>query len=226
MNFLFTALSIVFASVVFAQTDTTKFIIKTNADIASRYIWRGSDYFNSPCIQPDFQLVYKETVGIGAWGAFSTTNQPIQETDLYLFANIQRFSFYLYDYFYPNYTTNHQYFNYSPNKTGHTLSIDASYTLSEKFPITVLASYNFWGNDTLKSSYFEISYEHPKKHFKLFVGGTPGNGWYAPKAGICNTGIEAQRTIEVTEKFSVPLKLQFVVNPIKENVYFAAIISL
>ena len=118
-----------------SQSDSTLFPVKANTDFASRYLWRGNDYFNFPCIQSDLQLVYKDKVGVGVWGSFSTANQPIQETDIYIFVTIQRFSIYFYDYFYPNYFGNHNYFDFDSNTTGHTLSIDASYTISEKLPL-------------------------------------------------------------------------------------------
>jgi len=147
------------ASLVSAQTDSSNIQFKVNADIASRYIWRGSDYFNSAAIQPDMELIYKDKIGIGAWGSFSFSNQPIQENDLFIFANINHFSIYIYDYFYMNQIVNNAYFNYDSKKTGHTLSADISYKISENFPLTILASYNFWGNDTLHSQYFELNYQ-------------------------------------------------------------------
>lgn len=212
-----------------AQTDidSTSTRVKVATDIYSRYVWRGSDYFNSPCIQPDLQFyLYKNYLGIGTWGSFSTTNQPIQETDLYAFAIYKGFQLYIYDYFYLNLTTNNRYFDYKPKTTGHTLSCDISYTFSEKHPFTLLASYNFWGNDKQNSAYFELSYEFKKEQIKCFCGGTTSDGWYAYKAGICNIGISATKEIKVTETFTFPLKIECIVNPIRENIYLIAGISL
>ncbi len=211
-----------------AQTeiDSIPSRIKTSAEICSRYVWRGSDYFNSPCIQPDLQFfLYKEYVGIGTWGSFSTTNQPIQETDLYAFAQYKGFLLYVYDYFYPNLSTNNRYFDYRQQTTGHTLSCDVSYTISEKYPLRLLASYNFWGNDKQNSSYFELSYEFKKEQIKCFCGGTIGNGWYANKAGICNIGISATKNLTITETFIIPFKVECILNPISENIYIVAGIS-
>lgn len=210
---------------VYSQNDSIWFL-KANADISSRYVWRGSDYFNSPCIHPDLQINFDEKFGIGIWGATSFTNQPIQEIDLYLFANYKRLNFYLFDYFYMNTLNNNHYFDFYYKTTGHTLSFDVSYTISEKYPLTILASYNFWGNDTLKSTYLEANYEIKEKKLQIFIGGTLNNGWYSSKAGICNTGIQLIKEIEISPSFKIPLKIQCIVNPIRENIYFVASISI
>jgi len=218
--------SLLFAYVASAQNDSSSMQFKVNADIASRYIWRGSDYFNSPAIQPDMELVYKNKIGIGAWGSFSFANQPIQENDLFVFANIHHFSIYVYDYFYMNQNANNHYFNYNDKKTGHTLSADLAYKISENFPLTILASYNFWGNDTLHSQYFELSYSLKKYPVQIFLGATTDNGWYGNGLGIVNTGIQFSKEIKIGEQFSIPFDIQCIVNPQKENIYLVALIHL
>ncbi|MCX7862411.1 MAG: hypothetical protein N2449_05390 [Bacteroidales bacterium] len=211
----------------FAQSDSCNKRVNIGADLVSRYIWRGSDYFNSPCVQPDIQfLLYKNYFGIGAWGSFSINNQPIQETDLYAFLQVKQFQLYIYDYFYMNILSNNHYFDYQPSTTGHTLSCDVSYTFSEKYPISLLASYNFWGNDTLHSSYIELSYEVKKEQVLIFCGGTFDKGWYAHKAGVCNVGCSVTKDIPITSTFKIPLKVQCIINPIRENIFIVAGITL
>lgn len=230
--FLFIAISI-FKSVS-SQSDSI-FILKANVDFVSRYVWRGSDYFNSSCIQPDMQINYKEKIGLGIWGSTSFfsympiwhfSNEPIQEIDWYFFVNIKRFNLYIYDYFFFNSYKNLSYFDFKEKTTGHTLSLDLSYTFSEKYPLTILASYNFWGNDQLRSTYVEMAYEFKEKQVLLFIGGTLYEGWYASKTGVCNTGVQLIKDIKVSSSLNIPLKIQCVVNPIKENIYFVAAISL
>ncbi len=210
----------------FSQNDSVTFLFKANADIASRYVWRGADYFNSPAIQPDMEIVYKNHIGIGAWGSVSIDNQPVQETDWFVFANIYKFSLYLYDYFFMNQTINNHYFDYNSSTTGHTLSADLSYTISDKFPLTMLVAYNFYGNDSLNSTYVEFSYAPKKYPLQIFCGGTFDKGWYGNQAGIVNAGIQIKKDIEINNKLSLPLKLQCIVNPMTGNIYIVAILSL
>lgn len=226
MQILFIIIILFFAKLASSQNDTDKIQLKANADIASRYIWRGSDYFNSPAIQPDLELVYKNKIGIGAWGSISFANQPIQENDLFIFANIKSFSVYLYDYFYINQNTDNHYFNYNPKNTGHTLSTDISYTISDHIPLTILASYNFLGNDTLHSSYLELSYAFKKQPVRIFCGATNRSGWYGNSMGIVNTGFQYTKKIKISEHFELPIDFQCIINPQKENLYLVAIIHL
>lgn len=226
MRILFITIILFLAKWTSSQNDSIKIQLKANADIASRYIWRGNDYFNSPAIQPDLELVYKNKIGIGAWGSISFANQPIQENDLFIFVNFKSFSVYFYDYFYTNQNTENQYFNYNPKNTGHTLSTDISYTISDNIPLTILASYNFWGNDTLHSGYLELSYAFKKEPVRLFCGATNSNGWYGNTMGIVNAGFQFLKTIKISDNFELPIDFQCIINPQKENLYLVAIIHL
>ncbi len=226
MKQLFFFISFFIVSGLYAQNDSNAFQLKVNVDIASRYIWRGSDYFNSPCIQPDMELVYKDKIGIGAWGSFCFASQPIQENDLFIFTNLGNFSVYIYDYFYMNQTDTNYYFNYKDKETGHTLSCDISYKISEDLPLNILLSYNFYGNDTLHSTYLELSYTMKKKPVSFFAGATFDKGWYGDEAGVVNTGIQFSKEIKITEHYSLPVDVRCIVNPQRENIFLTAIIHL
>lgn len=226
MRKLFVVFILLLSQVVSAQNDSLSVQLKVNVDVVSRYIWRGCDYFNSPAIQPDMEAVYKNKIGIGAWGSISVAQQPVQESDIFVFANIGHFSFYIYDYFYMNQYADNHYFNYNSKQTGHTLSTDVSYTISDKIPLTLLASYNFWGNDTLHSSYVELSYSFKKQPIKLFCGATFDKGWYGNGTGVVNTGIQFSRSLKITDHFDLPIDLQCIINPQKENIFLVALIHL
>ena len=47
-----------------------------SADIVSRYVWRGSDYNNSPAIQPTAEISYKN-FAFGAWGSYTFADAEI-----------------------------------------------------------------------------------------------------------------------------------------------------
>jgi hypothetical protein len=215
------------STISYSQKDTENIAFKVNADLVSRYVWRGSDYFNSPAVQPDMEIAYKNIVGVGARGSMSIANQPIQETDWFVYTNVYKFSFYIYDYFYMNnQLANNHYFNYKSSKTGHTISADLSYTFSAQYPFAILASYNVWGNDTLHSSYVELSYTPTKYPIQIFCGGTFDKGWYGHKAGIVNVGVQLKKDIIINDKLSLPFKIQCIVNPMTENIFIVAILSL
>ena len=154
-----------------SESDSVKWDYSVSADIVSRYVWRGTDYGNSPTIQPTLELSYKN-ISAGAWGSLTFNSLPIQETDLYLSASIWKFKLLAGIIFFMNMdTVRNSYYQYNDNKTGHDFSMDMEFFLSEKIPLKILASYNFYGADTLHSSYFEASYKLNKKiPVELFVG--------------------------------------------------------
>ena len=66
------------------QADTTKsnWDNSVYADLVSRYVWRGSDFGNSPAIQPGLDISYKNFT-VGAWGSASLASLNLQEADLF-----------------------------------------------------------------------------------------------------------------------------------------------
>jgi len=137
------------------------------ADIMSRYIWRGSDYGNSPAIQPNMYFSWKG-ISIGAWGSYAFTKHSIQindtviedfgnytETDLYISYTFKWFTLLVYDYFTTNGlnpNTGNNYFNYNSKTTGHTFEVSLNFDGPETFPIQIIASTLVFGDDKDKDS--------------------------------------------------------------------------
>ena len=71
--------------------------------------------------------------------------------------------------------------------------------------------------------YFQTGYEFDK--LSLFAGG--GNGWHTSCGGfnICNIGIGTERTIQITDRFSLLLSGQLIFNPDKDRLYLSATIA-
>ena len=86
---------------VFSQEDSGKCDVNLNigSDIMSRYVWRGTDYGNSPSIQPTLSVTVKN-FEIGYWGAIAT-NSFYKEIDLYAKYTVKNFSLILTDYYIP-----------------------------------------------------------------------------------------------------------------------------
>ena len=115
MRKIFCLFIIVSASIqLFAQENDTvksKWDYSVSGDVVSRYLWRGTDFGNSPAIQPGLSVSYAN-FSVGAWGSASFANLSIQETDLFASFEFWKFKFTCWDYFYMNMdSTRNNYFN-------------------------------------------------------------------------------------------------------------------
>jgi hypothetical protein len=216
--------------------------INISTDLVSRYIWRGLDYGKAPSIQPTFAFT-KSGFEIGCWGAFSTLG-TYHEADLYAKYTLKNFTLSCTDYFIHNElkSNNTHYFDYSSKSTNHAFEGSLQYKGSEKFPISLLAATYFYGNDrawgydaakdsTLEnyySTYFELGYtlKCKEKTVDLFMGLTPQAGAYGNTFGLINLGITGYRTIQITDKFELPVKASLIANPQAGNLYFVIGITL
>lgn len=212
------------------------------ADLVSRYIWRGLDYGKAPSIQPTFSLT-KGKFEIGSWGSINTIG-TYHELDLYAKYTLKRITVAFTDYFIHNESSpnNTHYFNYDAKSTTHALEPSLQYKGPEKFPISIFAAAFIYGNDrtwgydaekdsTLEnyySSYLELGYtvKCREKTFDLFMGLTPQAGAYGNTFGVVNAGITSYKTIQITDKFSLPVKASLIANPQASNLYFVIGITL
>jgi hypothetical protein len=252
--------SLLFAIPCFSQTDDTHQIeqqlskpvqFSLGADLASRYIWRGRDYGNSPCIQPNVAVSFAG-LKFGVWGSYGFVSHEnsgsYAEIDPYISYTWKWFTIGVTDYFFPNgFTPNdgNTYFNYESKTTGHTFEGCLTFTGPEKFPITVFAGTHFYGADkgthpkgvfepdtsnvSNFSTYFEVSYPFTVKGIgvKPFVGGIPfGSGWYGLYGGIVNAGVTVSKSIKITDKFELPVFGSVIGNPQAENLFLVFGISL
>ena len=225
------------ADISFLQAqDKPKSKINITSDFVSRYVWRGLDYGRAPSIQPTMAYT-KGKIEIGVWGAFNTIG-TYHEADLYAKYSMKGFTLALTDYFIHNETNsnNTRYFDYASKTTNHAFEGSLQYKGPEKFPVSILAATYFYGNDrawgydaakdsTLKnyySTYFELGYtlKCKEKTFDLFMGLTPMAGAYGNTSGVINMGLTTYKTIQVTDKFELPLKASLIANPQAGNLYF------
>jgi len=213
-----------FSNFVFSQqSDSNKVLnFSGTADFVSRYVWRGTDFGNSVAIQPDVELSVKNFT-IGAWGSSSINNLSFLETDLFTSYKIWKLKFSCWDYFFMNTdSVKNNYFEYSANKTKHDLSFETEFLLSEEIPLKFLAAYNFYGADSLHSTYLEISYKSNNSPVVLFAGFTTGNGWYGNQSGFVNLGIVVTKECKISDNYSIPFFCKLVINPQKQNLHIVA----
>lgn len=222
--------------------DSKESNIKLNvgSDVMSRYIWRGTDFGDSPSIQPTLSMA-AGSFEIGCWGAIAT-NSFYKEVDLYAKYTIKNFSVIFTDYYIPSVNgtpsaPDTRYFTYDNEETAHSLEGSLMYKGGEKLPLWVMGGVFFYGNDkrwgydaekdstnqTYYSSYFEAGYTFKIKEntADLFMGFTPQAGAYGNTMGIINMGITGYRKIRITDHFELPVKASLIFNPQSSNVYFA-----
>lgn len=207
--------------------------VSLGVDIYSRYNWRGLDFGDAPSFQPSFTFT-EGNFSIGAWGAynfFGGNGTNYSENDLVASYSIPAgsagsFTLLYTDYFFPS--AGLSYFKYNIDGS-HILEGGLSYTAPGFFPVTLSAYYNV-KNDPGNSDYIQASYPVQAGDVELsfFAGGTTKKSavYATEKAGVINVGLSATKEIALTDKFSLPLHLFYIVNPYLETSNIVIGISL
>jgi hypothetical protein len=207
----------------------------TGADIVSSYVWRGvpqdrtvegNPSLGSPNIQP---YVSFTTGGltIGSWASSSFLGN-VKEVDLYAtYAFTPALALTVTDY---NWSFANSYFKYDTG-TDHIFEATLAYT---KKAFSVSLNTMFAGADTLSSgknafsSYAELGYQVCPAA-KIFIGAALTESplvYYTTGFGITNVGIKISKSIEITDKFSLPVYGILGANPYAKNAFFVAGITL
>jgi hypothetical protein len=216
------------------QVDENKLSADLSVDFVSRYVWRGINLSESPSIQPNLAFTYKG-LSLGSWASYSFARETFQEVDLFLTYETEHLSFTINDYYNPMDTLGFSgdYFKLGNKVTRHSLEGMVTITGSDNFPISFTTGVMFYGNDkgddgkNLYSTYFELSYAAKIQDIEVtpFVGFTPAKGYYSENPNIVNIGVTAVKNIDFSDKFQLPLKASFIVNPEEEKVFFVIGIS-
>ncbi|HKK58039.1 MAG TPA: hypothetical protein VJ937_01055 [Salinivirga sp.] len=216
-----------------SNNDSLKIEPAIGLDLSTRYIWRGMMLDNAAQFQPWADLTYKH-FSIGAWGSYATDGS-FAEVDLYLSYAVKNFTFTLNDYFTENEDNlaEFDYFNWKDSKTNHALEALIAYQFSDKIPLKLTAGTFLYGYDldekgnNLYSTWLSASYtiDIDDSFVRFFVGGTPYESMYHNEAAITSVGAEITKKLEFTNKFSIPLNVNFTVNPTTEDVFLTALLS-
>lgn len=192
--------------------------INLSAGITNRYVWRGTDFGNSPSIQPDINYS-AENFEIGSWAAFATNGNPAgTEVDFYTAYTFETgggdFQLSLTDYTFPQDPEGSYFQNPS-----HFLEAGIGYSGTDAIPIKFFTGI-FLTNDDENSIYTEIGYQI--SDVELFMGFTPmESGMYGTTgAGVINTGIAVTKDLPVTDLFTLGLNGSVIANPYSDNLYF------
>ena len=136
------------------------------------------------------------------------------------------------------------YFNYGDGTTRYyeaSLVYDFNFMEVGWHTIFIGDDYDkFNDNKRLFSSYLEVAapFRIGEVDFRAHLGVTPWKGFYHkdfnagedmgrnPGFNVVNTGIKAVRTLHVLEKLAIPIFVQIVVNPYKEQAFLFAGVGL
>lgn len=210
------------------------------ADLVSRYVWRGLMVNDAPNIQPSITMSLNG-FEMGLWGSstlsktnFSEDNYAFShEIDLcfgysYKFKSSMALGAVLTDYYFPNGGIRIGNFNNHDNADGpgaHTVEAGVSFTAPEAVPVKVSAFINVY-NDAGNNTYFQIDYPVQLKEVNLdiFLGASAGsdkNSEYYGTDGfsIINFGFNVTKSIKLSESFSLPVYVTYVLNPRAEVNY-------
>lgn len=231
-----------FAGILFSQDLSFSF----SSDIVTRYVWRGNEFGkydwdskSTMHIQPTAALTLTTksefAISLGFWGSYGL-NGNYSESDLslnfYMPTNIADLSLTFNDYFYPFYGIPFSNFD-GDGLGGHTLELNFSFQLKDKFPLKFMISKNIH-NDIKddKSLYFELGYpiQISDVDIDLFAGIAQGKSiWHnvdVDQFAFVNTGFTAKKSLKITESFSLPVSLSWVYNPHKKITYLVGKITI
>lgn len=215
--------------------------ISTGADLMSRYVWRGIDIGSNPSIQPTLALDYSG-FELGVWGAYAISSNVSgnDEIDTWLsyshnISTDVSVTAILTDYYFPNAGVKWGNFNDYDDPDGggaHLLEAGIGLTGPESFPISFFGYMNIY-NDAGNNTYFQLNYATAVKEtsLDLFVGATGGSednpDYYgSSELNIINIGVTANRDIKISEDFSLPISVSFIMNPRVEMTYLLFGLSL
>ncbi|HTR80710.1 MAG TPA: hypothetical protein VMM58_03700 [Bacteroidota bacterium] len=231
-NFVKITLAVFSLIAVFTTSALTQ--VKYGMDFYSHYIWRGAD-LSAQSLQPALSYT-TGNLSFGAWGSFSTTNSYF-ENDLWGSYGIGPVAVYVTDYYIPTFLPpTATFFNYNTAKGAgsHVVEVGLGYTGPASMPISIAGYYDVIGGtpDPDNSSYIQASYPYAVDStttLTFTVGLTPAKStvWYTTaKAGLINVGVQAAKTIKITDSFSLPVNAQYILNPYLEKTYLIFGISL
>jgi hypothetical protein len=233
LKILSTVLFICFASMSFAQDLS----LSAGADVVSRYIWRGINVNDAVNIQPALTLSVSG-FSVGFWGSYSFANNSGdntfgQEVDTwlgytYVFENGMSIGALVTDYYFPNAGIKWGNFNNYDDPQGagaHTIETGLLLKGPESFPLSLSGFINVY-NDAGSNTYFQIDYptkvaEVPLNFFVGASGGSEENpGYYGTETfNVINVGVKAVKSVKITEDYSLPVSVTFLINPRAEISY-------
>ncbi len=198
------------------------------ADVVSRYVWRGTDYGESASIQPALSFS-SSGFEIGTWASYAMNPEgaPANEHDIWASFTAGALTFGVTDYYFPNLGVG--FFDFSGDgEGGHYIEPFLSLTGPSSFPLTFYAGY-FAHNDPDNSVYLSASYPVAVDGIDLSLGvgaSAVESALYGTDGfGVIELNLAASKSIPVTEGFSLPLTVAYILNPYAEKSFLVVGLS-
>ena len=203
------------------------------ADIVSRYVWRGADFGESMSIQPSLSFTHGG-FEIGAWGSWSVAADGAgsNESDLWVAYSFGAVTIGFTDYYFPapdpDWPSGYGFLN----RRAHTFEPYVSYSGKVDLLAGLAFSPDTEDQDASRESslYVEagVPFEVESFEVRIHAGVVGGeSGFYGTDgAALVNMGITVAKPIEITESFSLPVNVAYIVNPDSERSFLVFGLSL
>jgi Bacterial protein of unknown function (Gcw_chp) len=189
------------------------------AGVVSRYVWRGVDFGESMSVQPALEFS-AGALTVGSWASYSisASGAYANEHDLYASVALGPITVGITDYHFPapgNDSLGLDFFNYKDGGS-HYLELNVGAGGTESFPLSVSANI-FFHNDVDNSMYIQLDYPFTVEDVDMgvTVAFVPQeSAFYRTSAfGFVNLGLSATRELKITDSFSLPVSVAYIVNP-------------
>lgn len=205
--------------------------VTLQADFVSDYIWRGLD-LDGPSIQPALNLGWKGLNVMASASIGTTSPDDLRELDLTVSYTLGGFSLGVVDYWDNSAGVN--YLTYTMPNTNHLFEGFVAYDFG--FLQASWQTY-FAGADsrTIKGKRAYSSYVELNAPFRLgsfdwtaTLGAVPyrSENYGTNGFSVINIGLRAAKDIPITDRFSLPVFGQLVLNPRSEQAYMIVGVSL
>jgi len=176
---------------------------KVGADVVSSYVWRGTEFGDSPAIQPALSYTFAGSgIVVGTWGSYAVVDNFVndgitsryQEVDLYVTIPAGPFNLTVYDYYVPV-NDNNRSFDFSSDGP-NVVEVSVGYA---KNNLSLLAAINVAGAENDNAKYCEAGYKfYDKDGFTAkAVVGLGDEDFYGDKEGdniaLVNTGVSVSK---------------------------------
>ena len=216
MKKLFTSfLTLAFAALFFTTFGTQKVEAQDfGADVASSYVWRGTQFGNGPHVQPWMSLGYGN-LELGAWGSVPlTAGDGGTELDLYVSYDLGPLALTVTNYTFPNTSpaTGGAYVDGEGLFEGDYLEVSGSGSVG---PIDLTVGYF----TELEALYIEAGFSIGVVDVAIGYAGEDDSNWYVSEAGLCNISVGGSKEVKITDDYSLPLFGSLVYNPEAESAF-------
>ncbi len=205
------------------EKEESKTSFDIGVDFASRFIWRGLEYSDSPVVQPYVELTLGNFT-LGIWASYETGGQVVgQEFDFYASYSFGLVSLGFVDCTYPVDGASDGYFMMKNHFGEAALSFDGV----ESFPLTAFMGI-FVYNDDENSIYTKIGYPFKIRGTAMSAFLGAGNGLYSMDSDykLTNFGISASNDLKITDAFSLGVSASAIFNPDTDDAYLVFVLSL